>query len=172
MKKILHTLIGSFPAPIKILFLLIPTCLWADCCVRPGLLSFGMGTFDTLRRDERMLQFQVEYKWKGSWHGLQPFAGMMITTKASLYFCFGGCYDFYLGKYLVLTPSFAPGLYFKNKGKDLGLPLEFRSSISLAIEFCQCQRLGVQFYHISNGSLGHKNPGEESLVVYYSFVMF
>jgi len=132
------------------------------------MLSFGVGGFDMLRRDERMLQFQAEYKWCASWHGLQPFAGLMLTAKGSVYFCFGGCYDIYLGKYFVLTPSFAPGVYFKNGGKDLGLPLEFRSSIALAAEFCNCHRLGIQFYHISNGSLGRKNPGEESLVIFYS----
>ncbi|NGX37232.1 MAG: hypothetical protein K1000chlam2_00386 [Chlamydiae bacterium] len=149
-----------------LLLLLLPSFLCANDC-RPGLLSLGVGTWDTLRPRERMLQFQAEYKWSASWHGIQPLACLMFTEKGSVYFCFGACYDIYLWKHLVLTPSFAPGVYFKNGGKELGYPLEFRSSIALAGEFRNCNRLGVQFYHISNASLGFKNPGEESLVVFY-----
>lgn len=136
------------------------------------LLSVGVGSFDTIRPRERMMQFQAEYKWDACWHGLQPIAGAMLSQKGSLYFCFGGCYDIYVGKHVVLTPSFAPGVYIKNGGKELGLPLEFRSSLALAVEFGCCQRIGLQFYHISNGSLGFKNPGEESLVLFYSLSIF
>lgn len=156
-----------------LLFFLLPCLLRAEpeCC-RPGLLSLGVGTFDTLRPKERMLQFQAEYKWSASWYGIQPIACAMATEKGSLYFCFGACYDIYLGKYLVLTPSFAPGIYFKLGGKELGFPLEFRSSISLAGEFRNCHRLGLQFYHISNAKFGFKNPGEESLILFYSIAIW
>lgn len=172
MKKTPTTLTGSYPVRIKYLaLLLLPSLLCADCCCRPSLLSLGFGTFDTLRPKERMLQFQAEYKWSASWHGIQPIAGVMVSEKGSVYFCFGGCYDIYMGRYLVLTPSFAPGIYIKNGGKELGFPLEFRSSIALAVEFRNYHRLGVQFYHISNASLGFKNPGEESLVVFYSIAI-
>ncbi len=157
-----------------LLSFLLPCLLWAELdtpCSRPGLLSLGVGTFDTLRPKERMLQFQAEYKWSASWYGVQPIASAMITEKGSLYFCFGACYDIYLKSYLVLTPSFAPGIYLKLGGKELGYPLEFRSSISLAAEFRNCNRLGLQFYHISNAKLGFTNPGEESLVLFYSFAI-
>ncbi len=159
-----------------LLFLLVPVLLRANCnpscCDRAGLLSIGAGTFDTIRPKERMLQFQVEYQWSASWHGIQPIAGFMVTEKGSTYFCFGAAYDIFLGKYFVLTPSFAPGLYLKNGGKELGYPLEFRSSIALAGIFRNCHRLGLQFYHISNAKLGFKNPGEESLVLFYSIAFW
>lgn len=171
MKEIRPTLIGNWLKHIKWFLLLFPAFLSADCC-RPGLLSLGVGTFDTLRPKERMLQFQAEYKWSACWKGIQPIACLMFTEKGSTYFCFGACYDIYLGKYFILQPSFAPGIYIKGGGKELGFPLEFRSSISLAAEFRNCHRLGVQFYHISNASLGFKNPGEESLVVFYSIAIF
>jgi len=164
MKKISPILIG--------IFLTLTSLGSGDDCCRPSLLSLGVGTFDTLRPKERMLQFQAEYQWSASWHGVQPIAGLMVTEKGSIYVCAGACYDIYLGKYLVLTPSFAPGIYFKNGGKDLGYPLEFRSSIALSAEFGNCHRLGVQFYHISNASVGYKNPGEESLVVFYSIAIW
>jgi len=171
MKKILPILTGNFRA-IKLALLLFPSLLAADCCCeRPALLSIGAGTWDTLRPKERMLQFQAEYKFSACWHGIQPIASLMFTEKGSTYFCFGACYDIYMGNYIVLTPSFAPGIYIKGGGKELGYPLEFRSSIALAGEFRNCHRLGVQFYHISNAKLGFKNPGEESLVIFYSFAL-
>lgn len=167
MKKTFLIPIGKLLMLTKLLLLLLPCLLYADCR-RPPLLSLGVGTFDTLRPHQRMLQFQAEYKWRPSWHGVQPITGIMFTEKGSVYVCAGACYDIFLKKYFVVTPSFAPGIYFKNGGKELGFPLEFRSSISLAVEFRNQHRLGVQFYHISNASLGFKNPGEESLVLFYS----
>lgn len=172
MNEIRRIPIGKWLRRISYTLLLFPTFLIADECSRPSLLSLGAGTFDTLRPRERMLQFQAEYKWSASWHGVQPIASLMFSEKGSAYFCFGACYDIYLGPYIVLEPSFAPGIYIKGHGKELGFPLEFRSSLSLAAEFCNCHRLGVQFYHISNASLGFKNPGEESLVIFYSFAIW
>ncbi len=164
---------GRLLTPIKFLFvlLLLPTCLLADCSERPALLSLGAGTFDTFRPKEKMFQFQAEVKWSACWHGIQPITALMVTEKGSVYFCAGACIDLFLAPHLVLTPSFAPGVYFKNNGKDLGYPLEFRSSISLATQFRDCNRLGIQFYHISNASLGHKNPGEESLILFFGFAL-
>jgi len=169
MKKTRPIPIGNCLTRIKFLLLLLLPCLLRADCQRPALLSLGAGTFDTLRPGRRMVQFQAEYKWSASWYGIQPIACVMVTEKGSVYVCAGACYDIFLGRFFVLTPSFAPGIYFKNGGKDLGYPLEFRSSIALAGEFRNKNRLGLQFYHISNASLGYKNPGEESLVVFYSF---
>lgn len=160
MKKILPILIGSCLASIS--------PLQAD---PPALLSIGAGTFDTLRPGRRMAQFQVEYLWSACWHNVRPMASAFVTHQGSLYFCFGAAYEIFLGSHLVLTPSFAPGLYLKNKGKELGFPLEFRSSIALSYQRDNCDRIGLQFYHISNASLGFKNPGEESLILYYSFAL-
>jgi lipid A 3-O-deacylase len=150
---------------------LAPLLLYADC-PRPGLLSLGVGTFDTIRPHKRMAQYQAEYKWSASWHGIQPMASLMVSQKGSAYFCLGACYDIYMGRHWVLTPSFAPGLYLKNKGKDLGFPLEFRSSLAIAFEFNNGHRMGLQFYHLSNANLGSRNPGEESLVLFYSIAFF
>lgn len=164
------------------LLILLPICLWSserpkyddtffceeECCDRPGLLSLGFGIWNVFPGKEHMTQYQVEYKWSASWYGVQPFGSFMFTDRGSLYFCFGACYDIYLGCRFVLTPSFAPGLYIRNGGKDLGYPLEFRSSLALAYEFDNWNRVGVQFYHISNASLGHRNPGTECLVFYYA----
>lgn len=160
MKKILLTLIGS-----------CLTCISALNANPPAVLSVGAGTFDTLRPGRRLAQFQLEYLWSACWHGVRPVASAFVTHKGSLYFCFGAAYEIYMGKNWILTPSFAPGIYLKNGGKELGYPLEFRSSIALSYQRQNCDRFGVQFYHISNASLGFKNPGEESLIFYYGFAL-
>jgi len=92
----------------------------------------------------------------------------MGTSKATLYVYGGLAGDIFLSKSTVLTPSFAPGLYFKGNGKELGLILEFRSSMEIAYILPNYARVGAQFYHLSNASLGYKNPGSESLVFFYS----
>ncbi len=132
----------------------------------PSLLSVGVGSFDTFR-SKKLMQFQVEYLWSACWYGLRPVASVMATHKGSLYVCFGAAYEMLLGNRVVLTPSFAPGFYMKNKGTNLGFPLEFRSAISLSYIRSYCDRIGIQFYHLSNAGIGKKNPGEESLVLYY-----
>ena len=137
---------------------------------RGSLLSLGMGIFN-ICRDQRVLQYQVEYKWAASYRGIQPFCSFFITQKQSLYFCAGACYDINIADKIIITPSFGPGLYVKGKGKDLHFPLEFRSSLAVAYQFCNKWRLGAQFYHISNASLGRKNPGAESLIFFIGFPM-
>jgi len=169
MRKILPTLIGSC---LKLISLLSPAIAFADCCECPGLLTFGAGAFRTHHPAEKMLAFNGEYKWSASWYGIQPIASAMFTDQGSFYFCFGAAYDIPLGPYICLTPSFAPGVYAKGGGKDLGYPLEFRSSIALSGVFRNGNRLGVQVYHISNASLGHTNPGAEIYLVTYSFAIW
>jgi lipid A 3-O-deacylase len=132
-----------------------------------SLFSIGAGVFNIVRPNQRFAQLHIEYLWSACWYGLRPIASALVTQKGSLYFCFGAAYEIFLGRRFLLTPSFAPGLYLKNGGKDLGFPIEFRSSISLSYVRDNCDRIGVQFYHLSNASLRRHNPGEESLVFYY-----
>ena len=149
-------------------------CLSAAClqakentATRP-LLNIGAGVYDIIHNPENVLG-QLEYRFAFQKHPpFRPLVGIMGTDKASFYVCAGGAYDLFLGTRFVLTPSFAPGLYFKGKGKNLHFPLEFRSSMELAFVFKNQARIGGQFYHISNASLGRKNPGAEALVFFYS----
>jgi lipid A 3-O-deacylase len=130
-------------------------------------LMLGLGCFN-ICKEKRKFQYQAEYRRKIAIEHLKPLISFSGTTKGSIFLCGGIAYDLFLGKYLILTPSFAPGFYFKGKGKDLGSVLEFRSSIELALPFQNRGRIGMQFYHISNASLGYKNPGEESLIFFYA----
>lgn len=133
----------------------------------PPLLQIGGGFFNVLRT-KYCGQGSIEYKWSPVVYKLRPFVGFLMTTKQSAYVYGGIGYDLFIGKRFVLTPSFAPGLYYRGQGKNLGFPLEFRSSLEAAVIFYRQYRLGAQFYHISNASLSHRNPGEESLVFFLS----
>ena len=63
------------------------------------------------------------------------------------------------------TPSFAPGLYSKGDGKDLGHILEFKSELQFSLDVFSNSELGFSYNHISNASLGDKNPGANSYMI-------
>jgi len=127
----------------------------------------GIGWFD-VDRSKRQAQFQFEYRPHYCFQYLRPLVGAFVTQKGSTFGYGGIAYDIFLGNHVVLTPSFAPGVYFHAGGKNLGHFVEFRSSIELAWIRKDQSRLGMQFYHLSNAGLSHPNPGEQSLIVFYS----
>ena len=55
-----------------------------------------------------------------------------------------------------------PGLYHEGDGKDLGHMIEFKSEVQLSLNLSQNSELGFSYNHISNASLGDKNPGANS----------
>lgn len=149
-------------------FLSTPLFLWAEKPSSAKLLYVGLGIYDIIHDPHNAL-IQLEYRsFLPKYRYLRPLIGAMATDKASLYVYGGIAGDIFLGEKFVLTPSFAPGFYFQGKGKDLHFPLEFRSSLELSYIFQNQGRFGAQFYHMSNASLGKKNPGAESLVFFYA----
>ena len=77
--------------------------------------------------------------------------------------------DLYFGRRIVVTPSFAPHIYFGGDDDlDLDYPLEFRSQLEVAYRLDDRSRLGLAVSHYSNASLGDTNPGTESAMLYYS----
>ena len=131
------------------------------------LLSLGAGGFNVLKT-RVVPQFQIEYRAALSVAMARPFVGAFTTSDLNFYLYAGIGWDLHFSKRIVLTPSFAPGLYLQGHGKRLGYPLEFRTSMELAYKFDNKARLGLQFYHLSNASIGKTNPGTESLLLFYS----
>lgn len=137
----------------------------------PAMLAVTAGYFDGNKR--RNTAFEGRLEWRGAdadklWI-FKPFAGVMGTSDGGLYGFGGVLIDLYFGNRLVLTPSFAPGLYARGSGKDLGHVIEFRSGIELSYRFDNRSRLGVGVSHMSNAGIGSKNPGEETYFVTYAF---
>jgi lipid A 3-O-deacylase len=133
----------------------------------PSHLMIGPGLFDVDRTQPKFMG-QIEYRWEVNCHHLRPLAAFFITTDTNFFFCVGLGYDIFIGRRIVLTPSFAPGYYGHSSGKKLGYPLNFRSAIELAYIFDNKGRLGAQFYHISNAHMLHKNPGANELFIFYA----
>ena len=92
---------------------------------------------------------------------LSPITGAMITADSAAYFYTGVQAQYKFGS-INLTPSFAPGIYNKGDGKDLGHPLEFKSEIQLSLDLPKSAEICFSYNHLSNASLGDKNPGANS----------
>lgn len=97
----------------------------------------------------------------------RPLLGAMATAKGTFYGYLGINFDLLFCEHIHFAPGFAAGYFTPGHGKNLGYPLEFRSGIELGWQFSDRSRLGIHFYHLSNASLGHRNPGEESLILFY-----
>lgn len=146
----------------------------AEAIPPPDLFSFAIGAFDFMREKHRTWEFDAEYKFhvnclKSPWEFLEfrPLCGLMATATGSFYVYGGINFDLLFWDHLLIAPGFAAGYYYTGHGKNLGYPLEFRSGVELAYQFSDWHRLGIHFYHLSNASIGRRNPGEESLVIYY-----
>ena len=55
--------------------------------------------------------------------------------------------------------------YKEGEGKDLGYPLEFKSEVQVSFDLSKNTNLGMSYNHISNASLGDKNPGANSYMI-------
>ena len=92
---------------------------------------------------------------------ISPITGLMITGDSAGYIYTGVQAQYKVGV-LNIVPSFTPGLYHEGDGKDLGHILEFKSEIQLSLDLSKTSELGLSYNHISNASLGDKNPGANS----------
>ncbi len=92
---------------------------------------------------------------------LSPITGALITSDNAGYIYTGVQAQYKIGA-LNITPSFTPGLYHEGDGKDLGHMIEFKSEVQLSLDLSKTSELGFSYNHISNASLGDKNPGANS----------
>lgn len=135
--------------------------------IGPSHLMVGPGLFNVDRTHIRGL-IQFEYRWAIRVRNLRPLVTFAIATDENFFLGGGIAYDIFFWKKVVLTPSFAPGVYFHSYGKNLGFPINFRSGIELAYVLGNKGRIGAQFNHISNAHMFHKNPGANTLFVFYA----
>ena len=92
---------------------------------------------------------------------LSPVSGGLITADNATYVYTGVQAQYKFGN-VNFTPSFTPGLYGKGSGKDLGHIVEFKSELQLSLNLPSDSEFGVSYNHLSNASLGKKNPGANS----------
>ena len=108
------------------------------------------------------VQHQNEELYRKSFLGkLSPITGAFLTKKNAFYLYTGVQAEYELG-FLTITPSFAPGYYNEGNGKDLGFPVEFKSEVQMSFNLSDSSQMGMSYNHISNASIGSKNPGANS----------
>ncbi len=134
----------------------------------PAFVGVSFGRYDFNRKKDPSWEFGAQYRSDLKLWIFQPMAGVMHTVTGSTDIYAGISLDIFFGNRIVFRPSFAPSIYIKGGGEDLGYLLEFRSAAALEYRFDDRSRLGVELYHMSNAHLGDKNPGEESIVLTYA----
>ncbi|HEX9463461.1 MAG TPA: acyloxyacyl hydrolase [Alphaproteobacteria bacterium] len=134
----------------------------------PSFVNVSVGRFDFNRQQDPSWEGGVQYRSDLKLWIFQPMVGAMHDLHGSTNVYAGISLDIFLGKRIVLRPSFAPSAYARAGGKDLGGVIEFRSAGEIAYRFDDRSRLGIEIYHLSNAHLYNKNPGEESVTLVYS----
>ena len=132
-------------------------------------LNFFTGMFDFSDTKQASgvigLQHQNDDLFRASFLGqLSPITGGFFTEKNAFYFYTGAQAEYDLGLFTI-TPSFAPGYYNSGDGKDLGSALEFKTEIQMSLNLSDSTEFGMSYNHISNASLGDKNPGANSYML-------
>ena len=139
----------------------------------PPKVAVGAGAFDITpgnhRDSKTAAEFRGEYRFGDMFWIVAPFVGVQGTSDGAFYGYGGLGFDVNFTPNLVLTPNVAAGYFAPGSGTRLGYPLEFRSGAELAWRFADMSRLGVAVHHISNAGLGKHNPGEQEVLVMYSF---
>jgi len=111
------------------------------------------------------LQHQNDDLFRESFLGkISPITGGFVTEKSAFYLYTGAQAEYDIG-FFKFTPSFAPGYYNYGDGKDLGYPLEFKTEIQVSLDLSKSTEFGMSYNHISNASLGTKNPGANSYMI-------
>ena len=149
-----------------VFFMLFANAISGENISNDHEFNFYTGTFDFSDDGKRAslfgIQHQNESLNRDSFLGtISPVTGLMLTEKNAAYFYTGIQAQYKMGK-LNVVPSFAPGLYSEGDGKDLGHVLEFKSELQLSLDLSSNSELGFSYNHISNASLGDKNPGANS----------
>ena len=135
-------------------------------------LNFFTGNFDFSDHKQKSIlvgfQHQNENLNRDTFIGnVSPITGGFVTENSAAYIYTGIEWNVDMGQKMIFTPSFAPGLYHEGDGKDLGHILEFKSEVQVSYKASDQSKFGVSYNHVSNASLGDKNPGANSYMFNY-----
>jgi len=145
---------------------LLALSLLAACPALAGETSVGVssGQYGLRAGLPHELGFQVDLRAPWKWGPVRPILGVLAGSSGSGYLFTGVVLELPLPWEMQVSPGFAPGVVVSQGNRDLGSPIEFRSSIELSRRIVSPLRLFVSFSHLSNGGLTHHNPGVETLM--------
>jgi len=140
--------------------------------VAAGDFIAAVGNFDFSDKGKRAAMLELTYGFTeknidSKIGTIQPIAGALFTADSAGMAYIGAKIDYKLGMF-VITPSFTPGLYNEGSGKDLGHVVEFKSQVNIGLNLGASSSLSAGYSHISNASLGEKNPGANSYTFNFS----
>jgi len=127
--------------------------------------TFSVGKFDHNDNKTDAGMFQLDYDFDKTLFGspigdFKPVVGFLVTDDNAKYGYAGVRLDYKLvNNSVLISPSFTPGVYGKGDGKDLGHSVEFKTQVRAALNLSPMSNIGISYSHISNASLGDKNPG-------------
>ena len=129
--------------------------------------NYYTGNFDFSDHKQSAILFGVQHQNENLnrdifYGNASPITGGFITENSAAYIYTGVEWNYDVGNNMMFTPSFAPGLYAKGDGKDLGHVLEFKTEVQLSYKLSDKSNFGMSYNHVSNASLGDKNPGANS----------
>jgi len=131
-------------------------------------LNFFIGNFDFSDHKQAAVLFGFQHQNEDLNRdtligNISPITGGFITENSAAYIYTGFEWNIDMGA-LIFTPSFAPGLYHEGDGKDLGHVIEFKSEVQFSYEISKNSKIGFSYNHLSNASIGDKNPGANSYI--------
>ena len=134
--------------------------------------NFYTGNFDFSDHKQKAILFGFQhqnenFERKTFLGNASPITGGFITENSAAYIYTGVEWNHNMGGKMTLTPSFTPGLYTEGDGKDLGHVVEFKTEIQASYAISEGSSFGLSYNHISNASLGSKNPGANSYMFNY-----
>ena len=151
-----------------LLILTLPSKLFGDTDIDDNnhQLNLYLGNFDFSDDNQKStllgFQHQNENLNRNTFLGnISPVTGGFITANSAAYIYTGVEWNMNMGPFF-FTPSFTPGLYHEGDGKDLGHILEFKSEVQLSYKTTETTNFAISYNHVSNASLGDKNPGANS----------
>ena len=153
---------------LVLLILTLPSKLIGDTDIENDNHQFNLylGNFDFSDDKQKAtllgFQHQNENLKRNTFLGnISPVTGGFVTENSAAYIYTGVEWNMDMGQFF-FTPSFTPGLYHEGDGKDLGHVLEFKSELQLSYKTTDKTNFAVSYNHVSNASLGDKNPGANS----------
>jgi len=132
---------------------------------RPALGVLA-GLFEVTDNTYREGELGVRYRPGLRFSDFVPMVGGMVTTAGAFHLYAGVALEIEASPHLLLRLGVAPGYYDRGaSGKDLGLALEFRSSLEVAWRLRSGWQVGLELCHVSNANIGSINPGAGSVLL-------
>lgn len=139
---------------------------------RDGLLSVGGGMYGFLQNNRvNAVEGRAEYDFAHGFYFVKPMIGVFGTNRESAFGYAGFILDLHFGRHFVFVPNAAIGYYHRGNGTDLGEAFEFKEGVRFDYRFDDASRIGIAFDHISNAGLSKTNPGEQNILLMFSFPM-